>query len=63
MNVFFLDTRPDTAAEMHCDKHVTKMIIEYGQLLSTAHRVLDDDGVGTVLSPGPCARDALLTAD
>ena len=43
MNVFFLDTRPDTAAEMHCDKHVTKMIIEYGQLLSTAHRVLDGD--------------------
>ena len=43
MNVFFLDTRPDTAAEMHCDKHVTKMIIEYGQLLSTAHRILDGD--------------------
>ncbi|NBP56044.1 hypothetical protein EBU71_05825 [bacterium] len=26
---------------MHCDKHVVKMIIEYAQLLSTAHRVLD----------------------
>jgi hypothetical protein len=26
---------------MHCDKHVVKMILEYGQLLSTAHRLLD----------------------
>ena len=31
------------AAEMHCDKHVVKMILEYAQLLSTAHRVLDGD--------------------
>jgi hypothetical protein len=31
---------------MHVDKHVTKMILEYSQLLSTAHRVLD--GVETV---------------
>ena len=27
--------------ESHCDKHVVKMVIEYAQLLSTAHRVLD----------------------
>ena len=26
---------------MHNDKHVVKMILEYAQLLSTAHRVLD----------------------
>jgi hypothetical protein len=26
---------------MHLDKHVLKMIIEYAQLMSTAHRVLD----------------------
>ena len=26
---------------MHVDKHVVKMIVEYAQLLSTAHRVLD----------------------
>ena len=25
----------------HVDKHVVKMILEYGQLMSTAHRVLD----------------------
>ena len=43
MNIFFLDRRPDTAAEMHCDKHCVKMILEYAQLLSSAHRVLDGD--------------------
>ena len=26
---------------MHVDKHVVKMIIEYAQLMSTAHRLLD----------------------
>jgi hypothetical protein len=41
MNIFYLDPNPRTCAEMHCDKHVVKMIIEYAQLLSTAHRVLD----------------------
>lgn len=30
---------------MHCDKHVVKMILEYAQLLSTAHRVIDGDPV------------------
>tara|TARA_R110000822_G_scaffold189024_2_gene328048 strand:- start:1781 stop:2257 length:477 start_codon:yes stop_codon:yes gene_type:complete len=28
---------------MHLDKHCVKMILEYSQLLSTAHRVLDGD--------------------
>ena len=32
---------------MHNDKHVVKMILEYAQLLSTAHRVLD--GTATVV--------------
>ena len=41
MNIFYLDTKPDVCAEHHCDKHVVKMILEYAQLLSTAHRVLD----------------------
>ena len=45
MNIFFLDKRPDYAAEMHCDKHCVKMILEYAQMLSTAHRVLDKDDV------------------
>lgn len=43
MNIFYLHPNPQTAAEMHCDKHCVKMILEYAQLLSTAHRVLDGD--------------------
>ena len=43
MNIFYLDKRPDDAAEMHCDKHCVKMILEYAQMLSTAHRILDED--------------------
>lgn len=41
MNIFYLDKDPKVCAEMHLDKHVVKMIIEYAQLMSTAHRVLD----------------------
>ena len=43
MNIFFLDKDPIIAAQYHCDKHCVKMILEYAQLLSTAHRVLDED--------------------
>ena len=41
MNLFYLHKDPVQSAEMHCDKHVVKMIIEYAQMLSTAHRMLD----------------------
>ena len=41
MNLFILHEDPGIAAEMQCDKHVPKMIVESGQMLSTAHRVLD----------------------
>lgn len=41
MNIFYLDHDVYKCAEMHNDKHVVKMILEYAQLLSTAHRVLD----------------------
>jgi hypothetical protein len=41
MNIFYLDNDPVKCAEMHVDKHVVKMIVEYAQLLSTAHRILD----------------------
>jgi hypothetical protein len=41
MNIFYLDKDPRVCAEMHLDKHVVKMIIEYAQLMSTAHRLLD----------------------
>ena len=43
MNVFYLSNDPIECAKQHCDKHVVKMIIEYAQLLSTAHRVLDGE--------------------
>lgn len=39
MNIFVLDDWPDYAARYHCDKHVCKMIVEYAQILSTAHSV------------------------
>ncbi len=41
MNIFYLDRNPQVCAEYHCDKHVVKMILEYAQLLSTAHRLCD----------------------
>lgn len=41
MNIFYLNNDPVKCAEMHVDKHAVKMILEYAQLLSTAHRVLD----------------------
>ena len=43
MNIFYLDRDAKLAAQYHCDKHVVKMIIEYAQLMSTAHRMLDGD--------------------
>ena len=45
MNIFYLDKNIEKCAKAHCDKHCVKMILEYAQLLSTAHRILDgDDG-------------------
>lgn len=41
MNIFVLDNDPVMAAQLQCDKHVVKMIVETAQLLSTAHRMID----------------------
>jgi len=41
MNIFYLHEIPSISVKHHCDKHVVKMVIEYAQLLSTAHRMLD----------------------
>ena len=49
MNIFYLHTDPQICAEMHNNKHCVKMILEYAQLLSTAHRVLDGTN-STILS-------------
>jgi hypothetical protein len=43
MNIFVLDHDPMVAAEMHCDKHVVKMILETAQMLSTAHHIHNSD--------------------
>ena len=45
MNIFYLSNCPQKAAEFHNDKHCVKMILEYAQMLSTAHRVLDGENV------------------
>jgi len=39
MNIFVLHEDPRKAAEMHCDKHVVKMIVETAQLLCGAHHM------------------------
>jgi len=39
MNIFVLDNDPEIAAEMHCDKHIPKMVLELAQMLTTAHHV------------------------
>ena len=41
MNIFYLNEDAQISAQEQCDKHICKMTIEYCQLLSTAHRVLD----------------------
>ena len=43
MNIFYLHNDPKICAEWHVDKHVSKMLVEYAQLMSTAHRVLDGE--------------------
>jgi len=46
MNIFYLDKNTSVCASFTADRHVCKMIIEYAQLLSTAHFVLDGQQVG-----------------
>ena len=43
MNIFVLHDDPRIAAEMHCDKHVPKMVLELAQMLTTAHHVHESD--------------------
>lgn len=54
MNIFYLHHDTRKCAEMHNDKHVVKMILEYAQLLSTAHRVID--GTPTIDRGGATGR-------
>jgi len=68
MNIFYLDHDVAACAKMHNDKHVVKMILEYAQLLSTAHRFLDGSESVGLSSSGrkkkvwtlPDSRDSIL---
>jgi len=44
MNIFFTNINPTVCADEHCIVHTRKMIIEYAQLLSTTHHVIDGKG-------------------
>jgi hypothetical protein len=37
VNIFVLNEHPKIAAQMHCDKHCNKMIVEHAQMLATAY--------------------------
>ena len=52
MNIFYLHNDPVECAKQHNDKHVVKMILEYAQLLSTAHRILDGHEVTELTAAG-----------
>lgn len=41
MNIFFLDWDTTACAEMHCNAHVIKMILETCQLLCSVHHMVD----------------------
>tara|TARA_R110002153_G_scaffold106406_1_gene245683 strand:- start:377 stop:931 length:555 start_codon:yes stop_codon:yes gene_type:complete len=41
MNIFILDNDPIKAAQLQCDKHIPKMVVESAQMLSTVHRMID----------------------
>ena len=43
MNIFILDSDPILSVQYYVNKHVVKMILETAQLLSTAHRILDNN--------------------
>ena len=70
MNIFYLHSNPKICAQQHVDKHVVKMILEYAQLLSTAHRFLDGTEILNMSETGrqmkrwqlPDERDAILYA-
>ena len=69
MNIFILSSDPVEAAQLQCNKHVVKMIVESAQMLSTAHRMLDGNQLSAPSKSGkrmvkawtlPDAREAVL---
>ena len=43
MNIFYLSHDQEQCAKWHVDRHCVKMVTEYAQLLSSAHRILDGE--------------------
>lgn len=60
MNIFVTDPDPVQAAKNLCDKHISKMIVESAQLLSSAHLVLNGGHSGPIYKlthrNHPCAK-------
>ena len=63
MNIFYLDHDVHKCAEMHNDKHTVKMILEYAQLLSTAHRFLDGTLIDGYSKTGRKQKRYVLSGD
>ena len=49
MNIFYLHENPKICAKYHNDSHCVKMILEYAQLMCTAHRELDVISKGSLM--------------
>jgi len=60
MNIFYVHPDPKICAQQHVDKHVVKMILEYAQLMSTAHRVLDGKEIQGLSKSGRKAKRWVL---
>ena len=59
MNIFVLDEDPATAAAMHCDVHVVKMILETTQILCTARHLAGNpvpEGCKPTHANHPCTK-------
>lgn len=59
VNIFVLDTDPQTAAQAHCDTHVVKMILETTQILCTVRHLAGNpvpDGYKPTHAGHPCTK-------
>lgn len=61
MNIFVLDSEPRACAQMHYDRHVVKMCLEYAQVLSTAARLrgFEHEGYKSTHANHPCTQWAV----
>lgn len=48
LNIFYTNSNPHKAANELCNIHQVKMILEYSQLLSAAHHVIDESNRGDI---------------